>query len=463
MKNFLQQYGFTPASFFQLILITVNAQLIYAFWDIRNSVPGGFPAALGVTDQQASYLYSMQGLVIILGTVALGWVGDRFSIRSIMLLATIGVGGISLFLTLSSPGLSMPVLLVCFFSMLFFSEVLFKPANFKALRISTTEKHQGMVFGLFEFGRGLLAFLISLLWTVMLYYKAGPKTMMMTSCIIVIITGIAVFFIVPKNQKVGDEDTQVHTTKEAIKGVAHVAKLPVVWIAGINVFCIYGAFVAAGTYFARFLQGGYGTSAVAAAVFATVVIALRMLPLVSSFLVEKVFESSAHFMRTMQIILVVILTIIGGIFFTNHPDVSLYADGYLPDQAPTDLISSGMFWTLVVLMLLASACIFMIRGVYYAPIGELGVAKKHSSAAMSFAITIGYIPALLAPIVLGGLVKSPDKDATGQIIRSYLTDTQILGAAFLGLAVLALVSVFMSHTLIKLKQRQQVKNDDARV
>ncbi|WWO73609.1 MFS transporter [Histophilus somni] len=460
MKSFLQKYGFTPASFFQLILITVNAQLIYAFWDIRNSVPGGFPAALGVTDQQAGYLYSMQGLVIILGTIALGWVGDRFSIRSIMLLSTVGVGGISLFLTLSSPGLSMPVLLACFFSMLFFSEVLFKPANFKALRISTTEKHQGMVFGLFEFGRGLLAFLISLLWTVMLYYKVGPKAMMMTSCIIVIITGIAVFFIVPKDQKVGDEDTQVNTTKEAIQGVARVAKLPVVWIAGINVFCIYGAFVAAGTYFARFLQGGYGTSAVAAAVFATVVIALRMLPLVSSVLVEKVFASTAHFMRMMQIILVVILSVIGIIFFTNHPDISLYADGYIPDNTLVGLISSSMFWTLVVLMLCASACIFMIRGVYYAPIGEMGVDKKHSSAAMSFAITIGYFPALLAPIVLGGLVKSPAKDATGQIIRSYLTDTQVLACAFFGLAILALISVFMSHTLIKMKQKQQSKTSN---
>lgn len=51
MKHLLLKYGFTPATFFQLILITINAQLLYyAFWDIRNSVPGGFPAALGVTD-----------------------------------------------------------------------------------------------------------------------------------------------------------------------------------------------------------------------------------------------------------------------------------------------------------------------------------------------------------------------------------------------------------------------------
>ena len=31
MKDLLYKYGFTPVSFFQLILITVNAQLIYAF------------------------------------------------------------------------------------------------------------------------------------------------------------------------------------------------------------------------------------------------------------------------------------------------------------------------------------------------------------------------------------------------------------------------------------------------
>ena len=198
----------------------------------------------------------------------------------------------------------------------------------------------------------------------------------------------------------------------------------------------------------------------AAAVFETVVIALRMLPLVSSILVEKVFDSTAHFMRVMQIILAIILTAIAMIFFTNHPDVSLYADGYLPENAPTGLISSFMFWALIILMLLASACIFMIRGVYYAPIGELGVVKKHSSAAMSFAITIGYIPALLAPIVLGGLVKSPEKDAAGQIVKSYLTDTQVLGMAFLGLAVLVVVSVFMSHMLIKLKARQQKQHNN---
>ena len=263
-----------------------------------------------------------------------------------------------------------------------------------------------------------------------------------------------VFWAVPKGQKVGSEDTQAANTVEAIKGVGKVAKLPIVWLTGINVFCIYGTFVAAGTYFARFLQAGYGTSAVAAAVFATTVIGLRMLPLVSTILVEKVFKSTVKFMRTMEIVLVVLLALIAAIFFTNSPAISSYPAG----QVPGNLISSGMFWALIMMMLLASATTFMIRGVYYAPIGEFGIAKKNSSAAMSFAITVGYIPALLAPIVLGGLITPSITDSNGKVITEVLTSTNVLGSAFLGLAALALVAAVMSHLMVKMQRRQKQMN-----
>ncbi|WP_175955351.1 MFS transporter [Schaalia sp. Marseille-Q2122] len=447
MPQILKNLGFSPLALFQLALITVNAQLIYAFWDIRNTLPKDFPTAMGVTDAQAGQLYAMQGLVILLGTIALGWIGDRFSIRSIMLIATMGVGAISLFITLSSPNLSFPVLLICFFSMLLLSEVLFKPANFKAVRISTTEEHQGAAFGFFEFGRGLLAFLISLLWTAMIGADASPKTIMMTASIIVLVTGIAVYFVVPKDARVGDdEEVTVSSTKEAIKGVAEVAKLPVVWVAGINVFCIYGTFVAAGTYFARFLQAGYGTSAVAAAAFATTVIALRMLPLVSTILVEKVFKTATRFMRAMEVVLAILLLIIAAMFFMNPASVSEFPAG----DAPEGIVSSGVFWTLIVLMLMASAVTFMIRGVYYAPIGEFGVPKKQSSSAMSFAITLGYIPALLAPPTLGALITPAVKDADGTVITEILTPTATLGTAFIGLAILAAIAAVLSHILVKM-------------
>ena len=185
-----------------------------------------------------------------------------------------------------------------------------------------------------------------------------------------------------------------------------------------------------------------------------------MLPLVSTVLVEKVFPSTAHFMRTMESLLVLLLAVIGCIFFFNHPDVSLYAAGYAPGETPDGLISSSVFYLLLVLLLAASACVFMVRGVYYAPIGEANVPKKHSSAAMSFAITIGYLPALIAPIVLGGLVRSPEKDAAGQIVRSYLTDTHVLAMAFWGLAALALVAVVMSHLLIRLREKQSQQDGE---
>ncbi|WP_275075811.1 MFS transporter [Providencia rettgeri] len=199
MNTLAKKFGFSAHTIIQLIFITANAQLLYAFWDLRNSLPLGFPVAMGITDAQAGQLYSMQGLVILLGTLALGWVGDRFKVRVIMLITTLGVGCISLFIALNSPGLSMPTLLLCFFSMLLLSEVLFKPANFKAVSLSTTKEHQGVAFGMFEFGRGLLAFLMSLLWAAMVYYEASSRTMMITSSIIVLATAILIFLAVPKD------------------------------------------------------------------------------------------------------------------------------------------------------------------------------------------------------------------------------------------------------------------------
>ncbi len=72
---------------------------------------------------------------------------------------------------------------------------------------------------------------------------------------------------------------------------------------------------------------------------------------------------------------------------------------------------------------------------------------------MSFAIIVGYFPALIAPAVLGGLVTSPEKDSAGNITMQFLTDTHILASAFIGLAVLALIAALMSHAMIKLKQK----------
>ena len=450
MNTLAKKFGFSAHTIIQLIFITANAQLLYAFWDLRNSLPLGFPVAMGITDAQAGQLYSMQGLVILLGTLALGWVGDRFKVRVIMLITTLGVGCISLFIALNSPGLSMPTLLLCFFSMLLLSEVLFKPANFKAVSLSTTKEHQGVAFGMFEFGRGLLAFLMSLLWAAMVYYEASSRTMMITSSIIVLATAILIFLAVPKDARVSEDADTVSSVKEALLGVLKVIKLPIVWVTGLNVFCIYGTFVAAGTYFARFLQAGYGASATVAAVFVSVVIALRMLPLLSTLLVTLAFKSTAHFMRFMSFVLVILLAAIGALFYINPASITEFMAG----QAPDNIISPAVRNSIMILMLCASACCFMIRGVYYAPIGEFGIDKKHASAAMSLAITIGYLPALLAPLILGKIIFSPQLNEQGQVVKEILTPTNIIGNVFIGLSVLTLIAALLSWTVIKMKKAQ---------
>lgn len=456
MTKLLNKFGFSLHTFIPLLFVTINAQLLYAFWDLRNSLPLGFPVSMGITDAEAGQLYSMQGLVILLGTVGLGWIGDRFKVRNIMLLTTTGVGCISLFIAMNSPGLSMPVLLACFFFMLLLSEVLFKPANFKAVSISTSEEHQGVAFGMFEFGRGVLAFLLSLVWAALVHYEVSSQNMMYVSSAIIFSTVILIFFAVSKTDTVKDDDDTASTAKEAFSGIAKVAKFPVVWITGLNVFCIYGTFIAAGTYFARFLQASYGTSASVAAIFASLVIALRMLPLLSGVLVTLVFKSTSHFMRFMSFVLSMILLAIAFIFYSNPASIT----EFVPGNVPEDIVAPFAQNAIMVLMLCASACCFMIRGVYYAPIGESGIKKKNRSAAMSLAITIGYLPALLAPLILGSIILSPEVNAQGEVVREILTPTNVIGQVFIGLSILTAISSMLSWYLVSQNKKKEAAEEE---
>ncbi|MFY3769751.1 hypothetical protein AHYW_001610 [Providencia manganoxydans] len=62
MTNLMRKFGFSSHTVIQLLFITANAQLLYAFWDLRNSLPLGFPVAMGISDAQAGQLYSIARL-----------------------------------------------------------------------------------------------------------------------------------------------------------------------------------------------------------------------------------------------------------------------------------------------------------------------------------------------------------------------------------------------------------------
>lgn len=56
------------------------------------------------------------------------------------------------------------------------------------------------------------------------------------------------------------------------------------------------------------------------------------------------------------------------------------------------------------LLMLVTVFCYLIRGVYYAPIGEMGVPKEISAAAMAVAGCIGYSPSFWAYPLFGFLI-----------------------------------------------------------
>lgn len=85
-------------------------------------------------------------------------------------------------------------------------------------------------------------------------------------------------------------------------------------------------------------------------------------------------------------------------------------------------------------VILAMACLLvvaifvaLVRSVYYAPIGEMGVPKEMSAAAMAVAACIGYSPSFWAYPLYGYLIDSFETSTAYSIIFSVLLIMTIAG------------------------------------
>ena len=81
----------------------------------------------------------------------------------------------------------------------------------------------------------------------------------------------------------------------------------------------------------------------------------------------------------------------------------------------------------MVVLLLIAICCFLVRGIYYSPIGEMGVPTEMSAAAMSVAIFIGQSPQFWAYPLYGHFLDTYAPEKAYSLIFSILICLAILG------------------------------------
>ncbi len=185
------------------------------------------------------------------------------------------------------------------------------------------------------------------------------------------------------------------------------------WLTGLGVCCVYATFAAVNTYFVPYLTRVYAMPVTLVAVFGLVngsVTRFTAAPL-SGIIADLKFKTSAHMMRVSFCALVVLLTV--ALLLPKTPSMVVVA---------------------MVVLLLIAICCFLVRGIYYSPIGEMGVPTEMSAAAMSVAVFIGQSPQFWAYPLYGHFLD------TYEPVKAYsLIFTILICLAVVGIVVTTLI------------------------
>ena len=409
MNKILARLGFDKKTLLRFIIIVTNSQIIYSFYAVRSVLYNPFIETLGVSNAQFGILMGLIGAMSTFGNVPLGWIQDRFSARKVLAVDSLIVGCVGLFIALT-PVTNFSILFPCFILLGLFTEPLYWATVLKSVRATAKEDTQATAFGFLEFGRGLLEFiqngLCIVIYTVLGGTVFGMKTVMVFNAGVTLFSAALVWLIVPEEGP-SQSGTGAGKTKVAFTGLIKALKMPEIWLTGIAASCVYATYTAVNTYFVPCLQSVYLLPAALVGVFGlanTSVIRFAAGPLSGIFADQK-FKTSAHWMRFCYVILAILLA--GALVMPRS--------------------SSFVIPAMVLLMVISVSC-FLIRGVYFAPIGEANVPAEMGAAAMSVASFIGYSPQLWGYAAFGTIIDRFESDTAYTIIFSLLLALAVVGA-----------------------------------
>lgn len=423
MKKLISKLGFDEKTFIHFFLIVSNSQMIYAFYDLKSVLYDPLLETLNVTNTEFGVLLGLVGLVTTFGGAAVGWLQDRFSIRKVLAVNSFMYGAWALIMALW-PGCPYELKCLFFIAIGFNGDAMYWATVLKSVRIIAREDRQATAFGMLECGRAIWAFLLSslsvILYTVLGSTVFGMQTVMGINGTITILSGLVIWMFIPEQlgrqsaeQKAeatlsaDNNEVTKGKTRKAFDGLIRALKMPEVWMTGGSAMCIYAVSCAAFTYFAPYLKNAYFLPAALVGVFGVFNGAgMRIIAgPVAGIITDMKFKSSAHMMKTCHI----------GVFL-------LLVVALLLPKKETFIIPAMV--CLIVITLLVS----LVRSVYYAPIGELGIPEEMSAAVMAIAACIGYSPSFWAYPLYGWLIDQFEAAKAYSIIFAVLLVMTFTGA-----------------------------------
>jgi sugar phosphate permease len=409
-------------------LLVMAGGTIYKLANLKDAFYVPMQEAMGLTHTEIGTLLSVNSIVATALFIVGGYLADRFSTRLLIPLGLVGTGALGLFLS-TFPGFG--TLLILFALLAVCSDCLVWPALLKSIRQLGGSKEQGRLFGLLEGGRGVVdtavAFSALGIFVLLGSGTGGFRAAIAFYAIIDVVVGVLLFVLLrtqastQANGQLGEHPAQAKQ-KAGLSEIWRAAKLPQLWWVSFTVFMVYVVYCGL-TYFIPYLTYVYGLPVALVGAYGIInQYGLKILggPL-GGFLADKVFKGASRYIRLAFLCLIPVV----GVLLLLPADPS--------SQIPAMIVT-----------LLFSLIVFTMRGVFWAPMDEVGIPEKTSGTAFGIACLVGYAPGMFAFIVYGAILDA-NPGAGGYHM------------VFILLAALALVGGLVSNGLVRAARSRRSK------
>lgn len=376
----VQRDRFTRQQIATMALLIMGGGTVFKLSSIKDVFYVPMQESWGLTNAQIGLGLTIYAVVQTLTYLASPYLADRFSKKYLLAIGLLGVGGCGVYLaTLPSLG----GFLMCFGLLGLFGEAIFWPALLKAVSNVGNDQQQGRLFGFLEAGRGVVDVIVAFtalgIFVAFGSGRAGMQAGILWYAGITAVVGIILFFRLDASDQIRSVE---NPNAEVFRGIRAVISRPETWMAAFVIFFIYCSYAGL-TYFIPFLREIYGLPIALVGAYGIInQYALKMVggP-VGGFISDKLLKSSLKFL-----VITSAVTCVGILMFSMLPHQSM------------------PIWLGMSLTLAFGAVIFSQRGVFFAPITEIGTPSGQRGAALAIGCLIGYAPSLFAFYIYGSML-----------------------------------------------------------
>ncbi|WP_426209236.1 MFS transporter [Pseudomonas sp. TWR2-1-1] len=371
----------TKAKWLRFLVLILGGGTIYKLASLKDAFYVPIQQYMGLSHTQLGTLLSANAIIATALFVVGGYLADRFATRKLIPLGLIGTGSLGLYLA-TFPGFDKMLIVFCLLAVC--ADCIYWPALLKAVRNLGEEGEQGRMFGFLEGGRGIVDTLVAFsalgVFVAMGSGEAGLKSAIVFYSLVDILAGIITWFLLR------DSKTAPAPKKEdslsGMSGLLEAIRIPGIWLVSFNVFMVYIVYCGL-TYFIPYLKDIYELPV--ALVGAYGIINQYFLKILGGpaggFMADKYFKSPSRYLKWAFLALI-------------------------PAMAAVLLVPKGEHFIYIGMAATLSFAliVFTMRGVFWAPMSEVGIPQRITGSAFGISCLIGYAPGMFAYVIYGSIL-----------------------------------------------------------